>query len=76
MLRWRYPWSCQMPVLSTKPDNRPAVDEWGIYDPEQAGLSAVRERIEAKRKTVAEPTSFAMAASMRDANELTKKPTR
>lgn len=30
--------------------SRPAVDEWGIYDPEQAGLAAVIERIAARRK--------------------------
>jgi hypothetical protein len=26
----------------------PVVDEWGIYDPDRAGLAAVFERLEAK----------------------------
>ena len=64
-----------MPVYSLRPNDRPrpAVDEWGIYDPDQAGLSAVLERIEARRRASAEPDAQAMAASMRDANELAKK---
>lgn len=27
---------------------RPARDEWGVYDPEQAGLAALFARLEAK----------------------------
>ena len=27
---------------------RPAHDEWGVYDPEQAGLSALFARLDAK----------------------------
>ncbi|MGE3274472.1 MAG: hypothetical protein AB7O67_05135 [Vicinamibacterales bacterium] len=32
---------------------RPAVDEWGLYDPEQAGLAALFARLEARRRTPA-----------------------
>ena len=50
---------------------RPAVDEWGIYDPAQAGLAAVLERVEARRRS-SEPDADAMAASMQRANQLKK----
>ena len=47
---------------------RPAVDEWGIYDPEQAGLAAVIERMDArKRAAMNAEDAAAMARSMRDA---------
>jgi hypothetical protein len=66
-----------MPVSSNKPGDpaRPAVDEWGIYDPDQAGLAAVLERMEARKRS-SDPDATAMAASMREANALTKKPSR
>ena len=63
-----------MPVSSPKPDNRPAVDEWGVYDPDQAGFSALLDRIAMKSRAIAERDASAMAASMRDANQLAKKP--
>jgi hypothetical protein len=64
-----------MPVSYTKhvDPRRPAVDEWGIYDPAQAGLAAVLELVEARRRS-SEPDAKAMAASMRQAKQLTKKP--
>ena len=31
----------------------PVVDEWGIYDPERAGLAAVFEKIEERRVALA-----------------------
>lgn len=35
-----------MPIHRRPPaGRRPVVDEWGIYDPEQAGLSAVLNRL-------------------------------
>ena len=34
------------------PDERPAVDEWGIYDPSQAGLEALVQRLDTKRGAV------------------------
>lgn len=35
--------------------SRPAVDEWGMYDPEQAGLAALFARLDARsRQAVAD----------------------
>jgi hypothetical protein len=45
------------------------VDEWGIYDPSQAGLEALFGRLESKRPT-AEPDSAKIAASMEEAARL------
>jgi hypothetical protein len=52
--------------------DRPPVDEWGIYDPEQAGLAAVLERVEARRRATPVPSGevASMAASMRDASKI------
>ena len=37
---------------------RPAKDEWGVYDPQQAGLAALFSRLDAKdTKTTATPAS-------------------
>ncbi|MBA3270319.1 MAG: hypothetical protein H0T71_07370 [Acidobacteria bacterium] len=51
---------------------RPPVDEWGIYDPEQAGLAAVLERLEVRRRAVGVSLADAlgMAGSMRDTRRL------
>lgn len=31
-----------------RPPTRPAVDEWGVYDPQQAGLAALFARLDTK----------------------------
>jgi hypothetical protein len=31
-----------------RPQARPAKDEWGVYDPQQAGLSALFARLDSK----------------------------
>ncbi len=31
-----------------KPPARPAMDEWGVYDPQQAGLAALFARIDSR----------------------------
>jgi hypothetical protein len=31
-----------------RPPARPAKDEWGVYDPEQAGLAALYARLDTK----------------------------
>jgi hypothetical protein len=49
--------------------DRPAVDEWGVYDPNQAGLPALFDRLDTRRKTP-EPAAPSMAQSMEDANRL------
>jgi len=34
---------------------RPAKDEWGVYDPEQAGLAALYARLDAKDPKAGKP---------------------
>ena len=53
----------------TSPDDRPAVDEWGIYDPSQAGLEALVQRLDTTRGT-AEPDGRRVASSFKVANRL------
>ncbi|HJU41853.1 MAG TPA: hypothetical protein VJ691_03530 [Vicinamibacterales bacterium] len=36
---------------------RPAKDEWGVYDPEQAGLAALYARLDKKDPKAAEPAA-------------------
>lgn len=45
---------------------RPAKDEWGVYDPQQAGLSALFARLDAKDPKTAVKTP---AAKVLDAPE-------
>ena len=42
-----------MAINNTQPPARPAMDEWGVYDPEQAGLAALFARIDARVKPAA-----------------------
>ena len=42
-----------MAIKNTQPPARPAKDEWGVYDPEQAGLAALFARIDARVKPAA-----------------------
>lgn len=56
--------------ISRPPTVRPAVDEWGIYDPSQAGLAALFERVEEKRRAVPGSEAENVAASMRDVKTL------
>lgn len=53
-------------ATSSSPTNRPAVDEWGIYDPSQAGLVALYELLDARHR--AEPEPKTLIASMEEAN--------
>lgn len=38
-----------------QPPKRPPVDEWGMYDPKQAGLSAVLEKVKERRRAAGLP---------------------
>ena len=49
---------------SPAPADRPPVDEWGIYDPSQAGLEALFDRLDAKRQSSGETDAKSIAASM------------
>lgn len=35
-----------MANINTQPPARPAMDEWGVYDPQQAGLAALFARLD------------------------------
>lgn len=48
----------------------PVVDEWGIYDPDRAGLAALFEKLEA---VPSREDALKLAASMREAGELRKE---
>lgn len=50
---------------------RPAKDEWGVYDPQQAGLSALFARLDAKDLKTAVTTP---AAKVLDAPEAPARP--
>jgi hypothetical protein len=63
----------QMALRSTRhttlsPADRPAVDEWGIYDPSQAGLEALYDLLETRRRAGIGPVGPSVAVSMEDAN--------
>ena len=60
----------------TRSNARPAKDEWGVYDPQQAGLAALYARLDTKDNThvptmttIPEKTTDAVPArpSLRDA---------
>ena len=48
---------------------RPAKDEWGVYDPEQAGLAALYARLDTKA-----PNPNAAATKPQDRKETSVKP--
>ena len=41
----------------TKPLARPAKDEWGVYDPQQAGLAALYARLDTNETKAISPVS-------------------
>jgi hypothetical protein len=54
--------SKQVSTITVKPKHsRPVHDEWGFYDPEQAGLEAVIRRLTASRDEKADSTGTALA---------------
>ena len=52
---------------------RPAKDEWGVYDPQQAGLSALFARLDSKDSKAAAKSP---AAKVLDAPEAPQPPQR
>ena len=40
-----------MATTTTRSLTRPAKDEWGVYDPQQAGLAALYARLDMNEKT-------------------------
>jgi hypothetical protein len=62
------PMSLRLPrPTSSPPRSRPPVDEWGIYDPSQAGLEALFELLDARRRSGAEPEARSVVASLDEA---------
>ncbi len=52
-----------MAITNTQPPVRPAKDEWGVYDPEQAGFDALFARIDALFAGIAARAKPAMSDS-------------
>lgn len=48
-------------MTNTPAPARPARDEWGVYDPEQAGLVALFARIDARAKPAGNDSAKASA---------------
>ncbi len=42
-----------MATTNARSISRPAMDEWGVYDPQQAGLAALFARLDANDKLAA-----------------------
>ncbi len=56
-----------MANTTTRPSARPAQDEWGVFDPQQAGLAALFARLDsknAKAKAEAKAESTAATAAL------------
>jgi hypothetical protein len=45
-------WKTFMAAPTDRILSRPAKDEWGVYDPEQAGLAALFARLDSGKKVV------------------------
>ena len=61
-------------VITVKPQaTRPLHDEWGVYDPEQAGLEAVIRRLTASRDDNNDSgTSLAPRTARRRSGDVTR----
>jgi hypothetical protein len=68
------PESKQTYVITVKPQaSRPVHDEWGVYDPEQAGLEAVIRRLTASREDHdSSGTSLAPNTARRRSGDVTR----
>jgi hypothetical protein len=62
-----------MAMTTPRPQARPAKDEWGVYDPQQAGLTAVFARLDLKDLKAAVKTP---AARILEAPEAPVAPSR
>ena len=63
-----------MAIPNTRSLARPAHDEWGVYDPQQAGMAALLARLDSKAAKAA-PVAAA-PASRKDVPEPAKFPAR
>ena len=55
-------------TVRTTSGARPAKDEWGVYDPEQAGLAALYARLDSKDPKAAKPADAKAAPKTVAAN--------
>jgi len=44
-----------MAIANSRSLGRPAKDEWGVYDPQQAGLAALFARLDSRDAVAAQP---------------------
>jgi hypothetical protein len=58
-----------MALTNTRLLTRPAMDEWGVYDPQQAGIAALVARLDAR-----EPKAAAAAAATAITKETPEAP--
>jgi hypothetical protein len=56
-----------MAITNSRSLARPAKDEWGVYDPQQAGLPALFTRLDAKDTKAAAPTAPAAKTELPEA---------
>lgn len=52
-----------MAITNTQPPARPAMDEWGVYDPQQAGLAALFARLDLPVQPVVDDRPKAIESS-------------
>lgn len=52
-----------MALTNTRTTARPAKDEWGVYDPQQAGLAALYARLDTNAKDPKPGVAAAVGAS-------------
>ena len=69
LLRLGNPREHQMATRSSRQSVKPPVDEWGIYDPSQAGLEALFGRL-SMRRPMADPDGHRIATSLEDVRRL------
>jgi hypothetical protein len=48
-----------MAINNSRPLTRPAKDEWGVYDPQQAGLAALFARLDSRDAKAPAPSAAA-----------------
>lgn len=50
-------------MANNVPPRKPAMDEWGVYDPQQAGLAALFAKLDGKKEPVKAELPSAPAAT-------------
>lgn len=56
-----------MAINNSRSLPRPAKDEWGVYDPQQAGLAALFARLDSKDAKAPAPSTAAAKTELPDA---------